>query len=776
MRTLHARRVHGLAQPSMIPRLPSRNLHHLAYVHACLALMHCLTTGIYESCGYCSNGRWTGSASATRRGSAVWQVRAAASAAATVAPCQQRCAHAPLGPNLPAHTHARCAHTGYHRPAKGTQPARRGGSAEPGARGASNFTVWDIEQPRAVDGTPIDVGPALAAATYDSEARMARHLDQWKQQQQSKADHALSRLRKQYDELRMQNMQRQRAVQKVTDQLAGLESELAADAAKQSEAHGLMKHAETCDREVEVLQGKLQRAEHTRLMFEHMLERLKEESFDLKLDLADLNKRQVVCKKQGRDLQSKLQAGRTEATRSEALLKQLEMRLEASREARDAKMAQLDDALDAQVKLTKKFADRTAAGTAPGNGSGRGAEASAGALERMCHLHVVRKLYAAMLTRKLRADERRCDKLNEAFQRIRAATGLSEVEDIVSKFLSRSKIQASLSASAATSRERIDYLKREQQVLKWRLDEERVNASKVTPARVLFQAVDELHQQSAAAGKRTQEAKSRAHKLNVTVDECRASLGKMLSDVVTAEEDTPANARTLLAEFGIAETPRGGSVPSASTAVAVPADRVDEVLAALETRVARLLATVASALSDARAAADSMDDGDTEVGADADAALGTPPELAALMVALPPNMDESNMRVQPSDDLGDGSDDDADDEGAPPGHMRLVLAMAATQTGDDAEGSTGLADLVPPATVVDRASLKRLAALLQDDKKGKKLRSLTEAAAAEAEATSPTAYSSRSKANAPAASPTIRQRRGRDGRVVAAAVGAGQSA
>ncbi len=89
----------------------------------------------------------------------------------------------------------------------------------------------------------------------------------------------------------------------------------------------------------------------------------------------------------------------------------------------------------------------------------------------MKELFLVRKVYSNMLLRKLREDQRRTDKLEGAFQRIRAATGLSDVRAIVAKFLQRADTQASLNASADAARSRIEALQREQKALRWRLDE-----------------------------------------------------------------------------------------------------------------------------------------------------------------------------------------------------------------------------------------------------------------------------------------------------------------
>ena len=75
-------------------------------------------------------------------------------------------------------------------------------------------------------------------------------------------------------------------------------------------------------------------------------------------------------------------------------------------------------------------------------------------------MQVVRKVYSSMLETQMYAEEDDLGDLEETFQRIKMVTGLSDVEEIVHKFLSRSEKAQQLEQDAEDIRQRIDDLKK----------------------------------------------------------------------------------------------------------------------------------------------------------------------------------------------------------------------------------------------------------------------------------------------------------------------------
>ncbi len=150
--------------------------------------------------------------------------------------------------------------------------------------------------------------------------------------------------------------------------------------------------------------------------------------------------------------------------------------LENERTARRGKLSKLQATLAEQQHRMQSFDERemrrqTMSGTVAQSDLDEDGE------DRLKQLFLVRKIYNNMLTRRLRDDQRRTDKLANAYQRIRTATGLDDVNAIVTKFRTREATFASLQAQMKSARDRVDALLAERRALVWALDEARTTGS-----------------------------------------------------------------------------------------------------------------------------------------------------------------------------------------------------------------------------------------------------------------------------------------------------------
>ncbi len=78
---------------------------------------------------------------------------------------------------------------------------------------------------------------------------------------------------------------------------------------------------------------------------------------------------------------------------------------------------------------------------------------------------LVHKFWNGVLKRKMEHEMARSAPIEEAFQKIRTATGLSDVNSFVNKFLTREQEYASLLVAVADSSRRIEVLKQQNQEL-----------------------------------------------------------------------------------------------------------------------------------------------------------------------------------------------------------------------------------------------------------------------------------------------------------------------
>jgi hypothetical protein len=154
----------------------------------------------------------------------------------------------------------------------------------------------------------------------------------------------------------------------------------------------------------------------------------------------------------------------------------LNRHIETERASRRGKLAKLQATLAEQQHRMQSFDERelrrqTMSGTVAQSDLDEDGE------DRLKQLFLVRKIYNNMLTRRLRDDQRRTDKLANAYQRIRTATGLDDVNAIVTKFRTRDATFASLQAQMKAARDRVDALLAERRALVWALDEARTTGA-----------------------------------------------------------------------------------------------------------------------------------------------------------------------------------------------------------------------------------------------------------------------------------------------------------
>ena len=74
---------------------------------------------------------------------------------------------------------------------------------------------------------------------------------------------------------------------------------------------------------------------------------------------------------------------------------------------------------------------------------------------------LAQKLWSAFLKAKMEKEMHRTYTIEDAFQKIRAKTGFSDVQDIVQKFLTREATYSQLLMAVSENEEKIDRLRRE---------------------------------------------------------------------------------------------------------------------------------------------------------------------------------------------------------------------------------------------------------------------------------------------------------------------------
>lgn len=90
---------------------------------------------------------------------------------------------------------------------------------------------------------------------------------------------------------------------------------------------------------------------------------------------------------------------------------------------------------------------------------------------------LAQKLWSAFLKTKMEKEMNRTFPIENAFQKIRAATGFSDVQDIVQKFLTREVTYSQLLMAVSENEEKIDRLRRENEGCTEKLHELSIQSS-----------------------------------------------------------------------------------------------------------------------------------------------------------------------------------------------------------------------------------------------------------------------------------------------------------
>jgi hypothetical protein len=138
------------------------------------------------------------------------------------------------------------------------------------------------------------------------------------------------------------------------------------------------------------------------------------------------------------------------------------------------------------------------------------------------------QLQASLVGQKIKDESEKMDSLSQAFAKIQNSTGLSDVNEIVQKFLTRDETYESLCKSAETARTQIEDLRKEHVTLNSQLNELQSGGGSLGN-RELYKEVDGHEKKLNEAQRQYRDCRDRNMKLQVLLEECRSSIHKFLT-------------------------------------------------------------------------------------------------------------------------------------------------------------------------------------------------------------------------------------------------------
>eukprot|EP00943_MAST-04B_sp_MAST-4B-sp1_P006800 g6800.t1 len=143
-------------------------------------------------------------------------------------------------------------------------------------------------------------------------------------------------------------------------------------------------------------------------------------------------------------------------------------------------------------------------------------------------LFVTKQLQASLVGQQIKEESDKMDSLSMAFAKIQNSTGLSDVNEIVQKFLTRDETYESLCKSAESARQQIDELRNEQVELNSKLAELQSGGGALGN-RELYKEVDVHERKLNEAQRLYRDSRDRNMRVQVLLEECRSSVLKFLN-------------------------------------------------------------------------------------------------------------------------------------------------------------------------------------------------------------------------------------------------------
>lgn len=142
---------------------------------------------------------------------------------------------------------------------------------------------------------------------------------------------------------------------------------------------------------------------------------------------------------------------------------------------------------------------------------------------------MVQKIWGIYLKKKMKAEMESTKEIEVAFQKIRNATGLTDVQDIVQKFLTREQTQSQLLKAVADSEHKIDLLKVENDKQMEVLHEMMINKHRDMEASTKQPEIQKLNDEIQDLQKELESSEERTYKIEIVKDQIYGWTQKVLT-------------------------------------------------------------------------------------------------------------------------------------------------------------------------------------------------------------------------------------------------------
>ena len=510
------------------------------------------------------------------------------------------------------------------------------------------------------------------ALDEDSSAveELRRDMESFQELEINSSHEYLANLRRTYDKLRAAATTKEQQHRDLVGELQRLD-DLINEQQGRSERDDVDDENDRLDAEIYNLQDKVKDALVQRDIFTHMINRLSQEALDIQVEGTQI---EAELQKDDSELQQcnvALQQAKQELKHEERKFHNLQAKVEARREAQEKVKADIDKIITEREQLVQRQQERT---------KQRDKLLSQGQLEidqpedsKVKKMQVVRKVYNSMLEKKISSEEEDLAQLEAQLQEVKIVTGLTDVDDIVQKFLTRKEKAEQLERDAEDIRQRIVDLKQENEKQRQILENIRAENHNAAGNRKAIFQMEKNNQDLQELKHQCDEAKKRAYRSSVSLEELKTAVARFRSNIEGKPVDIPKN------------------------------NQIAEYLKELDSKLSQKLKTVIESLSDLTNASAGPEAGNSKLQSEMlekmihSRVMATVPDSGPrnVRVSARASMDELN-KLQKRGFIDDWYDDVVDPEGA---------AEVASEVDLDTEKDNSHQEIVDAQTVKKLSNL-----------------------------------------------------------------------
>ena len=345
----------------------------------------------------------------------------------------------------------------------------------------------------------------------------------------------LQALRKTYDKLRSSTDSKENQQRHLQEELAHLDR-LVLDSKSGTGGNAELERLQLDfeEREKEVRDALVQKD-----VFSHMEKRLTDDVMEVKRSSVSAQEQLVTTAGETAHCTLLLQTAKQELKTEELKLSHLNAKVKSRRQLQSERVAGIQRIIKERSELLEKQEERMRMREVVMARSNF--DLGMHEEQKLRRMHVVRKVYSSMLEKKISVEEEDLSALEATFQQIKIVTGLSDVDEIVQKFLMRQEKSVQLEKVVEDVRARIDALREENSKQRLDLEQKRADYEATAGNRDTYDKIESYNNSLGDSMREADEAKDRAIQAKVTLEELKLAVARFRTRLENKPVATPSD-------------------------------------------------------------------------------------------------------------------------------------------------------------------------------------------------------------------------------------------